>query len=229
MLTKSQARAFFLGGTVLCGAAFVGLTLDTFQRIPEQTRENEITEEVERGKALWERSNCMGCHTLFGEGAYYAPELTRVVERRGEPFVRAMLLSPQAMYPGERKMQDYGFTEEEAADLIAFLRWCGRVDLNGFPADPPLMPPATTAAATDGRPAIFDQVCVACHSLRGSGGQVGPALDGVGLRLTADELRRWLEDPPAFKPGARMPKLPLGPQQIDELARFLGEQKEQTP
>jgi nitric oxide reductase subunit C len=231
MLTKSQARAFFVAGTVLCGVAFVGLTLDTFQRIPEQTRENEITEEVARGKELWERSNCMGCHTLFGEGAYYAPELTRVVERRGEPFVRAMLLSPEAMYPGERKMQDYGFTEEEAADLVAFLRWCGRVDLNGFPADPPLMPPAASGAATatDGRPPIFDQVCVACHSLRGKGGQVGPALDGVGLRLTPDELHRWLEDPLAFKPGARMPKLPLEPQQIDELARFLGEQKEQSP
>lgn len=178
MLTKSQARAFFLGGTLLCGTAFVGLTVDTFQRIPGQTRENEITEEVARGKELWERSNCMGCHTLFGEGAYYAPELTRVVERRGEPFVRAMLLSPAAMYPGERKMQDYGFTEEQASDLVAFLGWCGRVDLNGFPADPPLMPPAATTAATAGRPAIFEQVCVACHSLGGSGGQVGPALDG---------------------------------------------------
>jgi nitric oxide reductase subunit C len=229
MLTKSQARAFFVGGTLLCGAAFIGLTLDTFQRIPEQTRGHEITEAVARGKELWERSNCMGCHTLFGEGAYYAPELTRVIERRGEPFVRAMLLSPEAMYPGERKMQDYGFTEEEAADLIAFLGWCGRVDLNGFPADPPLMPPPTTAVATDGRPPIFDQVCVACHSLGGAGGQVGPALDGVGLRLTSQELRRWLEDPVAFKPEARMPKLPLTPSQIDALAEFLGEQKDQTP
>lgn len=229
MLTKSQARAFFVGGTLLCGAAFIGLTLDTFQRIPEQTRGHEITEEVARGKELWERSNCMGCHTLFGEGAYYAPELTRVIERRGEPFVRAMLLSPAAMYPGERKMQDYGFTEEEVADLIAFLGWCGRVDLNGFPADPPLMPPPATVAATDGRPPIFDQVCVACHSLGGAGGQVGPALDGVGLRLTSDELRRWLEDPVAFKPEARMPKLPLTPSQIDALAEFLGEQKDQSP
>lgn len=229
MLTKSQARAFFLGGTLLCSVAFIGLTIDTFQRIPEQTRESELTPAVIRGKALWEESNCMGCHTLFGEGAYYAPELTRTVERRGEPFVRAMLLDPEAMYPGERRMQTYDFTEEEVSDLIAFLTWCGRVDLNGFPADPPLMPPATVAAAGDGRPAIYDQVCTACHSLGGSGGQVGPALDGVGLRLSHDELRRWLEDPIAFKPEARMPKLPLTPTQIDELAVFLAEQKEQSP
>lgn len=229
MLTKSQARAFFLGGTVLCGAAFIGLTVDTFQRIPAQTHGEAITEEVARGKDLWDRSNCMGCHTLFGEGAYYAPELTRVIDRRGEAFVRAMLLSPEAMYPGERKMQDYGFTEDEVHDLIAFLDWCGRVDLNGFPAEPPLMPPPSTAEPTDGRPAIFGQVCIACHSLGGAGGQVGPALDGVGLRLSHDELRRWLEDPAAFKPESRMPKLPLSPQQIDELALFLSTRQEQTP
>lgn len=229
MLTKSQARAFFLGGTLLCATAFIGLTVDTFQRIPAQTHDDAITEEVARGKDLWERSNCMGCHTLFGEGAYYAPELTKVMDRRGEAFVRAMLLSPESMYPGERKMQDYGFTEDEVSDLMAFLRWCGQVDLNGFPAEPPLMPPPSTAAATDGRPAIFDQVCVACHSLGGQGGQVGPALDGVGLRLSNEELHRWLEDPLAFKPDARMPKLPLSPQQIDELALFLGARQEQTP
>lgn len=226
MLTKSQARAFFLGGTLLCGVAFIGLTVDTFGRIPEQTHAEAITEEVIRGKDLWDSSNCMGCHTLFGEGAYYAPELTLVIERRGEAFVRAMLLSPEAMYPGERKMQDYGFSEDEVQDLIAFLRWCGEVDLNGFPAPPPLMPPPTATAPTDGRPPIFDQVCVACHSLGGQGGQVGPALDGVGLRLSADELHRWLEDPVAFKPDSRMPKLPLSPQQIDELAAFLSQLEE---
>ena len=32
----------------------------------------------------------MGCHTIMGEGAYYAPELTNVIERRGEEYVRAI-------------------------------------------------------------------------------------------------------------------------------------------
>jgi nitric oxide reductase subunit C len=53
----------------------------------------------------------MGCHTLLGEGAYYAPELTKVYERRGPAFIRAMLRDPEAMYPGQRKMQNYDFTE----------------------------------------------------------------------------------------------------------------------
>ena len=92
------------------------------------------------GKHLWERNNCMGCHTLLGEGAYYAPELTKVYERRGPEFIQAMLRDPQAMYPGQRRMVKYDFTDAEIAALVAFLQWIGEMDLNGFPAKPTLLP-----------------------------------------------------------------------------------------
>ena len=61
----------------------------------------------------------MGCHTLLGEGAYYAPELTKVIERRGEGYVKAVLMTPVPWAPNERKMVAYGFSEEEAMVLIA--------------------------------------------------------------------------------------------------------------
>ena len=230
MLSKSQARTFFLVGTAVSVLAFVGLTIDTVSRIPAQTNAEKITIEVERGKELWESNNCMGCHTLFGEGAYYAPELTKVVERRGEIFIRSMLKDPEAMYPGQRKMQNYHFNEEEISDLVAFLAWCGEVDLNGFPPKPDLMPVAVasgTVADTVNRPQIFNQVCIACHALDGQGGAVGPALDDVGTRFSQADLRRWLADPQAYKPGTTMPKLPLSAEQIDELAAFLGQKKVQ--
>lgn len=235
MLSKSQARAFFLVGTGVCGVAFIGLTVDTISRVPAQTHAENITPEVIRGKDLWDSNNCMGCHTLFGEGAYYAPELTKVMERRGPIFVRAMLKDPAAMYPGERKMVNYKFTDGEISDLVAFLKWCGEVDLNGFPPKPNLMPvalPAGTgaglASAAD-RPQIFNQLCTACHMLEGQGGQVGPKLDGIGSRKTADEIRAWLRDPAATKPGAQMPKLPLTEEQLGELTAFLSQKKGTTP
>ncbi len=239
MLTKSQARAFFIAGTAVSFIAFIGLTVDTISRVPAQTHQDQITPAVERGKDLWDSNNCMGCHTLFGEGGYYAPELTLVMERRGEPFVRAMLKDPEAMYPKQRKMQNYGFSESQIDDLVSFLGWCGRVDLNGFPPRPSLMPvalPAQAKGANTGsavatvsdRPQVFNQLCVACHMLDGQGGQVGPVLDGVGARMSADDLRRWLTDPGAYKPGSLMPKLPLTEEQIGELAAFLS-QKKVTP
>jgi nitric oxide reductase subunit C len=74
----------------------------------------------------------MGCHTVLGEGAYYAPELTKVIDRRGAGYVTAVLMTPVSWEPNGRKMVAYGFSKEEANDLIAFFEWIGKIDLNGF-------------------------------------------------------------------------------------------------
>src|SRR5262245_20370747 len=164
MLSKSAARAFFLLGTIGFSAVFLLLTIDTIRRVPAKTKQQNLTEQVVHGKQLWERNNCMGCHTLLGEGAYYAPELTKVYERRGPEFIKAMLRDPQAMYPGQRRMVKYNFTDAEIAALVAFLRWIGDMDLNGFPAKPTLLPVAVPAPATGevvasrARPKIFTQI-----------------------------------------------------------------------
>lgn len=137
MLSKSQAQAFFLGGTAVTFAVFLGLSWHSLSsEVPKQTHPENITPQVVAGKHLWENNNCMGCHTLFGEGAYYAPELTNVVERRGVPYIKAALMSKFPWQPRGRKMVAYGFSEEEADQLVAFLTWCGKTDLNGFPPKP---------------------------------------------------------------------------------------------
>jgi nitric oxide reductase subunit C len=223
MLSKSAARMFFVVGTVVTTGVFVGLTIDTFNKIPAQTRGEAITPEVVRGKELWEQNNCMGCHTLFGEGGYYAPDLSQVYARRGPMFIRAMLTDPEAMYPGQRRMVKYDFTLTEQDDLIAFFEWAGQVDLNGFPAPPTIGVAGAggPAAAALASPEVFQQVCSACHSVGGWGGKIGPALDGVADRYDEDYLRRWLEDPLAVKADSRMPKLKLTPEQLDELVAYL--------
>lgn len=209
---------------------FIGLTVDTFRQIPTITNQREMDPRVVKGKHLWDVSNCMGCHTLLGEGGYYAPELTKVYQRRGEPFIRAMLKDPQAMYPGERKMEQYNFTDEQIGDLVAFLKWIGTMDLNGFPPVPKLVNLAVPAgdapiAERVGQPKIYNQMCIACHSLNGQGGAVGPALDQVGDRKNKEELVLWLTDPLKVKADSKMPKLPLTNEDIKELAAYLSQLK----
>lgn len=227
MLSKAKARAFFVIGTALSVISFGLLTADTFARVPDQTRQANLSPAAIRGKHLFDRSNCMGCHTILGEGAYYAPELTKVYERRGPAFIAAMLKDPERMYPGQRRMWNYQFSDAEIADLVAFLAWVGGMDLNGFPPKPTLGAPAgaANAASAAARPAVFGQLCTACHQLGGAGGSVGPALDDVGSRLTREQFVTWLRDPQAVKPGTAMPKLPLSEEQIAELATFLATQK----
>ncbi len=75
--------------------------------------------------------------------------------------------------------------------------------------------------------------CTACHKTDSLHLQPkrGPVLDGLGLRLNADYLRRYLRDPQAVKPGATMPKLlahlPDGQRdaKIEALVHFLLAQK----
>jgi len=229
MLSKSQAKTFFLLGTLICVGFFIILTVHTVGQVPIQTKQSQMSEEVIRGKYIWERNNCMGCHTLLGEGAYYAPELTKVYERRGPEWIKMFIKDPEAMYPGERKMVKYSFTDAEINELIAFFKWIGEADLNGFPPKPNIhvssAPVTSSPSVAVKAPEKFAQICVACHAVGGQGGTVGPALDGVGSRRDAAYLTRWLQDPQAVKPGTTMPKLPLSDGEIGELVRFLSDLK----
>jgi len=139
MLSKKQARAFFLGGTLVTFLIFIGLTVFSLSDEVDQTNHENITESVVRGKKIWESNNCMGCHTILGEGAYYAPELTKVVDRlnmkyngNGEEVIKSILMSEAPWQPNGRKMVAYNMTEKEAEDVVAFFKWIGEIDLNGF-------------------------------------------------------------------------------------------------
>jgi len=129
MLSKKQAKLFFLVGTFVTFAIFIGLTIYSLSQ--EQVKA-EIPADVARGKHIWEKNNCMGCHTIMGEGAYYAPELTNVLKRRDEQTVKAILMMDQPYAPRGRKMVAYNMSEKEANDVIAFFKWISNLDLNGF-------------------------------------------------------------------------------------------------
>jgi len=67
MLSKSHARIFFLGGTIVTFAVFLGLSWTSLSNeVPKRTHEENLTEQVIRGKVIWESNNCMGCHTILG-------------------------------------------------------------------------------------------------------------------------------------------------------------------
>ncbi|WP_369049141.1 cytochrome c [Tenacibaculum sp. UWU-22] len=115
------------------------MTIFSLSKSNDQTNYKEITESVVRGKKIWESNNCMGCHTILGEGAYYAPELTKVIDRlnkrydgQGEEVIKSILKSPVPWQPHGRKMVAYHMTDQQASDVVAFFKWIGKIDLNGF-------------------------------------------------------------------------------------------------
>jgi len=132
--TKGMSRNIFYGGGIFFFLLFVGLTLDTVSAIPERENAEGITEQVAHGKEIWEKNNCVGCHSLLGEGAYFAPELVNVFQRRGienevafKGYLSAWMGAMPTNVPGRRQMPQFNLTEEEINDLAEFLIWASKI------------------------------------------------------------------------------------------------------
>ena len=85
IMTKSMARNVFMAGRSSFPAVFVLLTIHS--HIYARTKavdESKLTPSGRRGKHIWERNACIDCHTILGEGAYFAPELG--TPRNAGPF-----------------------------------------------------------------------------------------------------------------------------------------------
>lgn len=136
IFTKTMARNIYLGGSVFFVLAFLALTLDTTSRLPERDHRENITEQVALGKKVWEVNNCIGCHTLLGEGAYFAPELGNVYQRFGnsKEAIKGFIKSrPVEGIPGRRSMPQFNLTEEELDAIAEFLKWTSEINTENWP------------------------------------------------------------------------------------------------
>lgn len=131
--TKSMARNIFFGGTTFFFLLLVALTFDTMQVLPKRDHRENITPSVAHGKEIWEKNNCVGCHSLLGEGAYFAPELGNVYARRGPEFIKAWIKAQPTKSPGRRQMPQFNLSEQELDDMVAFLKWTGEIDTAKWP------------------------------------------------------------------------------------------------
>jgi len=217
-VTKRGARRFFVVSTALSALIFTVLTIDSHRQFPRLTNAAAIDEHVLAGKHVWHRRNCINCHTLLGEGAYYAPDLTQITAQRGAAYLREFLKDPTKFYSEARDgrlMPTLNLSDREIDDVIAFLAWVSRIDTQGWPPRPILVrgsavPGAVLGAAPVqavsqdpvelGR-ALFSATppgCAACHSLAPGINIVGPTLAGISTtaaaRVAASDYRGRARD-----------------------------------
>jgi nitric oxide reductase subunit C len=109
----------------------------------------EAADLLHLGKLASQAKNCMNCHTLLGNGAYYAPDLTKswldpawgdkglyqpmTMKNTKEEAMAEFLMHPSKYPTHVRKMPNLGITEQEAIALVAFLKHMSSIDTNGFP------------------------------------------------------------------------------------------------
>ncbi|MCF8474141.1 MAG: cytochrome c [Emcibacter sp.] len=144
-MTKTAARNIFFGGTIFFFVIFVVLTAQShFYILEESTDVSTLTASVERGKRVWEENACINCHTLFGEGAYFAPELGKVWVKfggaddpeTGRETLKAWMNAMPTGIEGRRQMPQFNLTDQEHEDLAAFFEWISRVDTQNWPPKP---------------------------------------------------------------------------------------------
>lgn len=91
---------------------------------------------------------------------------------------------------------------------------------------------AQDSALALGRDLVTKGACAGCHVIKGTGmvGRTGPNLTHFGRRRTlaagildnnAGNLAAWLRNPPAIKPGAKMPNLNLKEEEIRYIVAYL--------
>jgi nitric oxide reductase subunit C len=97
---------------------------------------------VRQGKLTVQAKNCMDCHTLLGNGAYFAPDLTKAwldplwgAANEREQQIVDFLLDPTDKPHNAmgRLMPNLHLTQEEAKAVTGFLKWMSAIDTNGFP------------------------------------------------------------------------------------------------
>ena len=86
--------------------------------------------------------------------------------------------------------------------------------------------------AARGRQEFVDSKCTVCHLVAGEGNKKGPALDGVGAKLTPDEIRQWITNAPEMAAKAKSDRKPpmkaypnLAKDDLDALVTYLASLK----
>jgi nitric oxide reductase subunit C len=136
VFTKSMARNIFYGGSMFFFLLFLVLTFDTINTLPKRDNRAAITPVVAQGKLLWEENDCIGCHTLLGEGAYFAPELGNIYTRYGNSLeaIKGFIMSrPKDGIPGRRSMPQFNFSDAELDALAEFLKYASEINTAGWP------------------------------------------------------------------------------------------------
>ncbi|HNP37118.1 MAG TPA: c-type cytochrome [Woeseiaceae bacterium] len=93
---EGRKRRTAIGVLGLMAVIFIVLSFASFidsrvQAIPDAVSYTDY--DAVQGKRVFQAYNCMGCHTIVGNGAYFAPDLTKTYAHVGPAWLEAFLPS----------------------------------------------------------------------------------------------------------------------------------------
>jgi mono/diheme cytochrome c family protein len=166
-------------------------------------------EALSRGADSFMEKGCYGCHDVRGRMPHlpkFGPPLTPIKSKLEDApsWIYNWIKAPQHLAV-ETAMPDFQLRDEEVGKITAFLL--------SLPEPAPSSPVALEgASAQEGKRLFEERGCRGCHAVAADERSVTarvPHLAGIGSKVTARWLDRWLADPKAYNPDTAMPKLEL--------------------
>lgn len=141
------------------------------------------------------------------------PPLTALHTKIADPnWLLAWLLKPSKLRPGT-SMPDADLTADEAQAVVRYLY-----------GKPPKADPPPPGDAQVGAQLFVSRGCRGCHATEPNERSISnrvPNLAGIGLKVRADWLAKWLKAPRAYNPHTAMPQLALSDEDIRHLVAYL--------
>jgi len=140
---------------------------------------------VSKGRLYLESKGCFACHSVGDESrGSLGPRLDALKKYASPIYVVQAIWNHGPEMEVQIKKQNLArptFTGQEIADISAYIRavsaWTTREKIYLSPGNP-----------NDGKLVFAQKRCNACHSVRGVGGDAGPAMGDIDLGMSATDI-----------------------------------------
>ncbi|MEX0716888.1 MAG: c-type cytochrome [Planctomycetaceae bacterium] len=183
----------------------------------------------EKGRVQFATARCNRCHVRENDSpAPVAPSLAHVSAGLSMADMIARIKNP-AETMAHARMPEFGFTDDEAGDVAAYLASASRpVELEKLPE--PAKPNRRRREPPPTGETLFRSLgCLACHTAGDLGRTPdfgGGDLSDVGSRRSAEWLYTWLSNPEKLNADHRMPVFQASNEERRALAVYLAGSKE---
>jgi quinol-cytochrome oxidoreductase complex cytochrome b subunit len=180
--------------------------------LPSTRDWTRLSPEELAGVGYFRQEQCGSCHNLVDGEPKPGPNLATVTPRKPADWMIAHFKNPSQVIPGSN-MPPIHLTDAQLNALSSLLlRLAPENAVSVFDAP---------AAAVRGAGIYVTNGCGSCHKVNGMGADIGPSLNGVASRRTADWVEKHFANPAAFSPGSVMPSFQFSPEDERALVQYL--------
>ncbi len=171
-------------------------------------------ESKSKGAELVDKGGCLHCHFIKGDGGLIGPPLDGIAKYRSESEIVATLTGtravpddfPRGVLDPREFMKHMRLGKESAHEIAKYLlslsppeeqltaKGHGAEHNEALPEGFKYEPRPGSPSSRKGLQLYKDSGCAACHSIEGTGGRIGPSLDGVGARRSRDYIESRISE-----------------------------------